>query len=90
LKNENEWDADERRFTGFIKLFKKQKRTGGKGVNLRISESICVLFKSWTRMNADLKDLLNCLKNKKGVGMSFNLRISESICVLLKLRRRDV
>jgi len=26
-----EWDADERRFTGFIKLFKKQKRTGGEG-----------------------------------------------------------
>jgi len=23
-----EWDADERRFKGFIKLFKKQKRSG--------------------------------------------------------------
>ncbi len=39
------WDADERRFTGFIKLFKKQKRTGGMGGNLRQSAKICVLLK---------------------------------------------
>jgi len=48
------WDADERRFTGFIKLFKKQKRTGGKGVNLRQSAKICVLLK-FTTYNLQFK-----------------------------------
>jgi hypothetical protein len=33
--------------------------------NLRISESICVLFKSWTQMNADSEDyIFNCLNKK--------------------------
>jgi len=47
---------------------KNRKKVWGMSFDLRISETICVLFKSWTQMNADLKDLVLKKNNKREEG----------------------